>query len=129
MDRTYCAIVAEYREVAILEKKGDIKKVWKGVEYFTDGKYYAISKRGKDLLVISTNTEFEMKGIIDCYYDSPELVKDLFKDSKLLSYKEVWKIIYKNEHKGDVPTYVYDEELKAFISVIKDGQHQHGRKE
>ena len=47
MNETF-APVAEYREIAILEKEGEHRAVWYGHEYKTDGYAYLFQKPADD---------------------------------------------------------------------------------
>ena len=42
------APVAEYKGVAIIEKRGSVRAVWRGIEYFTDGLTYLMVKPQDD---------------------------------------------------------------------------------
>ena len=129
------AIVAEYRNVAVLERAGDVRAVWEGQEYFTDGSTYIFLRAGK---AIAFGNEKQAKIFIDAVWDFPnELdqnmaqadvgdIAELLK-SGMMDYREVYRAIMKKTFEGTVPTYVFDDKSGVFVLVrgVADGQHRH----
>lgn len=124
----YYAIVAEYRDVAILEKRGDKRAVWKGKEYFTDGlAYIAYDGGGDDRGLLGLENELQVKQFIDAFRDHHHELPEHFR-KPLMTYKQVWQYLYKRPFRGTVPLYVFDEMQGVFTRIdgVRDGQHRHG---
>jgi len=122
------AIVAEYRNVAILERAGNVKSFWEGREYFTDGRTYIFFKAESADLVgrWSFDNERDAKKFIDCARDFPDDVPEGFRNSAL-NYKEMYQVLHQKPHKGEVPVYIFNEKIGAFtfFDGVRDGQHHH----
>jgi hypothetical protein len=126
-EAAYYAIVAEYRHVALLEKRGDKPTYWEGTEYFTDGKIYVSwLDENENKGAYAFGNERDVKAFIDIYTDKPEEIESQYR-KKLLNYEEVYKYLYMRPHVGKVPTYVFDEVAGVFVqvNVLPDGQHRH----
>jgi hypothetical protein len=94
--------VAEYRGVAILERRGDKRAAWMGKEYQTDGWCYVFARSGtKDILTLGLPCEREAKEVIDALIAGP--VEGMPPVEDLLSYHQVLKVL-------DVPS----EHLEAY---------------
>ena len=118
----YC-IIAEYRNVALLEKRGDKRSVWQGKEYFTDGHVYVPWTNGIDRGAYVLDSELEAKTFIDGFSDNNNT------DKTLLGYKVVHELLSGKPFVGPTPNYIFDKKSGVFVfirDVAGDGQHQHG---
>lgn len=122
------AIVAEYRGVALLEKAGDVRSVWNGKEYFTDGRTYVFFKSddAEFMGLWSFDSERVAKAFIECYRDTPEELPADYQ-RPLLNYKQMYEVLHRKPYEGEPPIYAFNEEIGAFtlIDGIRDGQHRH----
>lgn len=136
-DQLLFAIVAEYREVALLEKPGNVRSLWDGKERLTDGKTYIFFKSDDpdNLGLWQFNSERDAKSFIDVYRDNHSLLPDKsnpltgvpIKSKPLLNYKQAYLKLCHRPWKGEVPKYIFNEELGAFtfFNGVRDGQHRH----
>ena len=144
----FYAVVAEYRNVAILEKNGDKPRFWQGKQYFTDGlaHLFLMTPNKEEIQGIQFKSERDAKNFIDSVLDSPNSLHEhlqkiavtphdftmvpnfaeSLKDS-LMNYREAYQLIMRKPYKGKVPTYAFDEKSGAFVLVtgVADGQHRH----
>lgn len=75
--RTNCfAPVAEYRGIALVERRGEKRAVWRGVEYRVDGNIHLLKTTGSDetIEIWTLESEIAAKAVIDSIFepDSPE---------------------------------------------------------
>lgn len=128
-DREYYAIVAEYRGVAVLEKRGDKRAVWQGQEYFTDGHSYIgwYDASNNEYGAYRMECESDVRDFIDAWCDHPDNFNEDYKSRVLLDYRSVYKSLYKKPFEGEVPQYVFDDQAGVFVRVngARDGQHRH----
>lgn len=119
------AIIAEYRNIAVMEAAGNQVKYWNGIKYFTDGKTYIACNHPDDLQqieIISFNSEIDAKNFIDAVQDD-----GIENQKKFLTYCQMHQIIYKNSLKIIPPTFAFDETKKAFVVTISDAGRRHGK--
>jgi len=68
--------VAEYRGIALVERRGEKRAVWRGVEYRVDGNIHLLKPTGSDetLEIWTLESESAAKAVIDSMFepDSPE---------------------------------------------------------
>jgi hypothetical protein len=123
------AIVAEYKGVAILERPGDVLKVYRDHRY-TDGKTYLWEKDkdNKDRLGVLM---FELERAVKDYLDL------LSNTDTLYSWEEAWQLFIRNNPAKATPlyeeqvarraglTYRWDERVGQFVLCpeTRDGQH------
>jgi hypothetical protein len=128
-DRQYFAIVAEYRGVAVLEKRGDQRAVWQGQEYFTDGHAYIgwRDDAADEYGAYRMECEGDVKAFIDAWHDDPDNFGEEYRKRLLLSYRDVYQSLHKKPFVGEVPQYVFDSVQGVFVRVngARDGQHRH----
>ena len=128
-DFQYFAPVAEYRNVAVLEKRGDKRAVWQGQEYLTDGKaYVAYRDAATDVRgAFGFESEGDAKTFIDVFHDTPDTIDPNFL-KRLLNYKEVYEALHNTPYIGEVPMYIFNESEGVFVRAngARDGQHRHG---
>jgi len=128
-DPEYFAIVAEYRNVAVLEKRGDVRAVWQGQEYLTDGGAYIgwHDAEANEYGAYRMESESDVKEFIDAWHDSPENFNPEYLKRRLLTYKDVYQHLHRQPHQGKVPEYVFDAKAGVFVRVngARDGQHRH----
>ena len=100
------APVAEYKGVALCERPGKVKKVYKGTEYTTDGKSYIFQRHHKPeiLKVCCFDDERTSKLFID---STPDL-------TPYFSYKEVCELIGLEPRSGQ---WEWNEEQGMFLPV------------
>ena len=120
------AIVAEYRGVAILERRGDKRAVWQGQEYFTDGRSYVAWRHDNRMGSFAFADERDTKSFIDAIKDFPETIPEEYK-RVLMNYREMYQTLMRKSLRGEVPQYVFDETAGVFIMMngVRDGQHRH----
>lgn len=128
-DIQYFAPVAEYRNVCVLEKRGEKRAVWQGQEYLTDGKaYVAYRDEATDVRgAFGFENEGDAKIFIDVFHDAPDTIDPKF-HKRLLNYKEVYEALHHTPYIGEVPTYIFSEADGVFVRAkgAPDGQHRHG---
>jgi hypothetical protein len=101
------APVAEYRGVAIIEKRGSVRAIWRGTEYLTDGLTYLMVKPQDDSVnLMGLPTELVCKQFLD-ERSSDEL-------GQFCSYEEAHLIICHVKPTA-LPRYRWDETECIFI--------------
>jgi hypothetical protein len=107
MNKELMAIVAEYRGVAIIERDGTKRAVWKGTEYRTDGLSYLMVPPHDGLVgLVPFESEAKIKELLDM-----QLEEEL---RQWCSYEEAHRIICHSEPQ-DKPTFRWDETQQVFI--------------
>lgn len=129
----FYAIVAEYRDVALLEKRGSKRAVWQGQEYLTDGMCYVPWTEGDEHGAFAFNSEREAKVFIDAVLDEPGQIQSKSLNDitfeNLLTYRDVYQLLYGKPLVGKPPMYAFNGQAGVFVhieGVAQDGQHRHG---
>lgn len=65
------APVAEYRGIALVERRGEKRAVWRGVEYRVDGNIHLLKRSGSDeaLEIWTLESEKAAKAVIDSMFE------------------------------------------------------------
>lgn len=115
------AVVAEYKNIAILERKGDKPAIWQGHQYFTDGFIYIAWKKDGKMGTYSFGNERMAKHFIDDVTSHND--QESF---GLQDYRQIYEYLYGYQLVGDPPTYQFDEVSGQFVVAVNDGQYRHG---
>ena len=93
IEREQYSPVIEYRGVAILERKGNVRAVWNGREYATDGKLHLMFLSRPDKYgLMSFNSEREAKDFLDVY-----LAQGSDEQRTLLSRPDVLRVLIRDD--------------------------------
>jgi hypothetical protein len=123
--------VAEYRGIAILEKAGDKRAVWRGHEYATDGLTYVFWWDDDGMMsVLGLPDERAVKELIDAVRDNPEALDAAnsipLADRKYLSWREAMEVLRKEPYTGETPTWYWDD-LAGHFFRAEDRLDEAGR--
>lgn len=132
------APVIEYRGVCILEKSGDVRAIWNGQEYRTDGRAYIFVHRYKNAFeVLCLRNEKDAKDILDHFLIDKRILQLESERLRLLSWKECVQVLCKDDP-AEIkkllkagPCRHWDKEAQIFVRegertpFIRDGQHRH----
>jgi hypothetical protein len=108
ISREYFTPVAVWRGVAIFERRGDKRSVWKGKEYRTDGKVYlwhAVDEKYDGQMAVLANEE-EVKNLLDLMTEE-EL-------KQFVTWKVATKMLTGKEPQA-TPRYRFDDVSKLFV--------------
>lgn len=134
------APVIEYKGVGILEREGDVRAVWNGREYRTDGKVYLFAENSAGLIdIIGLPNERDAKDVLDHALVGDRLLQlDLDTRLRLLSWEECVRLLCRDDQEQfskavkREPCRRWDAVAQVFVregdrpGFIRDGQHRHG---
>src|SRR6185437_1201687 len=114
--KEYFALIADYRNAAVLQKRGTQRMVWEGKEYFTDGKTYVGWKTEKEKGFFVFDEELHAKEFIDAHRDHIESISENSR-MPLMTFREAFYELHQRPMLGDVPNFIFDETHKVFIRL------------
>lgn len=137
---SHYAPVIEYRGICILERQGNVRAVWNGKEYRTDGKAYLFSEGTPGVVgIIALPNERDAKEVLDHALVGDRVLQvDQNTRFRLFSWEECVRLLCSDDppqleealkHK---PCRVWDSLAQVFVRegdhprFIGDGQHRHG---
>lgn len=140
MNNAGFAPVAEYRGVVILEQTGNVRAVWDGKEYRTDGKVYVWFQADEPghVGMIEFPTERDVKEVLDAALVGERLLNaDQGNVYRLLSREECIAILCRDDPTmmakalTQEPCRIWDEPAGVFVHEgerspwLEEGQHRH----
>jgi hypothetical protein len=105
--------IAEYRGVCVLERGGDVRAIWQGREYTTDGSSYVMLKPtpGADVIKLLA---FPTERMIKQYLDSGPGSRGIH---LLCSWAEVHRVVGRSASR-EVPRYRWDDFQGVFVEEV-----------
>jgi hypothetical protein len=140
MSDAYYAPIIEYKGVCILEKRGHVRAVWNGQEYWTDGSVHLFAEGAPGTInILSVPTERDAKDLLDHALVGDRLLQ-LNPDTRLrlLSWEACVRLLCRDDSKQlrnalkREPCRRWDAVAQVFVregdrpGFIRDGQHRHG---
>ena len=140
MNGSRFAPVIEYKGVCILEGSGNLRAVWNGQEYRTDGKVYLFSEEAPGVVgIIVLPNERDAKEVLDHALVGDRILQvEQNTRFRLFSWEECVQLLCRDdpdqlqEALNQTPCRVWDSVAQVFVRVgdhpgfIGDGQHRHG---
>jgi hypothetical protein len=115
--KQHYALIAEWLGVALLERRGSRRAVWRGREYRTDKHVYFMARRER-----SENVGMYRIPVV-AGHSVEQIAKEGIENmapeqrAELASWADAWRVLNKRDDPPPTPTFGWDETARVFVQV------------